>query len=267
MPDTISDRAGNFSPVETIAAARPRGIILVCDHARNAVPPGTEPLGLPESEMRRHIAWDPGARDVTLGLARRMGAGAVMSTFSRLVIDPNRGEDDPTLVMRLYDGTIVPGNAHITEAEINRRLDAYHRPYHGALEAAINVEIAAGRTPALVSIHSFTPRLKGGGVRPWHVGVLWDEDGRIAVPLIERLSREPDIVVGDNEPYSGELKGDCMYRHGTRRGIAHVLIEVRQDLISETRSAEDWAERLAPVLEEVLSEADLGSIDRLERTA
>lgn len=246
-----------FVPVETVAATRPRGIIIVCDHARNDVPPEIGSLGLADTEMRRHIAWDPGARDVTLDLARRMEAGAVLSTFSRLVIDPNRGEEDPTLVMRLYDGTIVPGNARIAEAEVARRLECYHRPYHAALDAAIDAELAAGRTPVLISVHSFTPRLKGGGIRPWHVGVLWDGDGRIARPLIERLERESGLVVGDNEPYAGQLRGDCMWRHGTARGIAHVLIELRQDLISEVRTACDWAGRLAPVLEDVLESADL----------
>ena len=247
-------------PVEIVPAARPRGVILVCDHASNHMPAGLDGLGLEPAERARHIAWDPGARDVTLGLAERLGAGAVLSTFSRLVIDPNRGEDDPTLVMRLYDGTIVPGNAHISDAEIQRRLDAFHRPYHAALDATINTEIAAGRTPVLVSIHSFTPRLKGGGVRPWHIGVLWDRDGRVAEPLIARLRREADLVVGDNEPYSGQLPGDCMWRHGTRRGIAHVLIEIRQDLIAEPRSAADWANRLGAALEDALAAADLSPI-------
>ena len=127
-----------------------RELVLVCDHASNNVPPEIGSLGLSEEDMRRHIAWDVGARGVTLDLARRLGAEAVLSTWSRLVIDPNRGEDDPTLVMRLYDGTLIPANRHVTRDEVERRLDAWHRPYHRAIDAAIE---RMGR-PALVSIHS-----------------------------------------------------------------------------------------------------------------
>ena len=158
-----------FQPVERISPgsgpdAMSR-VILVCDHARNAVPPEID-LGLPTEEMARHIAWDVGARGVTLGLVARLGAGAVLSTFSRLVIDPNRGEDDPTLVMRVCDGTIVPGNRHISPAEIERRKGAYHRPYHAAIRAAIEAVMGAGEMPALVSIHSFTPQFRGRAWRP-----------------------------------------------------------------------------------------------------
>ncbi len=132
--------------------------------------------------MRRHIASDVGARGVTLGLARRLGAEAVLSTWSRLVIDPNRGEDDPTLVMKLYDGSLIPGNRQVGLAEIERRLDAYHRPYHRAIDRALDRVLAEGRAPALVAIHSFTPQFRGRPVRPWHVGLLWDRDDRLLAP-------------------------------------------------------------------------------------
>ena len=137
--------------------------------------------------MARHIAYDIGARGVTLALARLLRASALLTRFSRLVIDPNRGEDDPTLVMRLYDGTIIPANRHVSRAEVDRRLDAWHRPYHRAIDAAIDRITAAWRAPALVSIHSYTPQLKGRPPRPWEVGILWHHDGRIARPLIARL--------------------------------------------------------------------------------
>ncbi|MDT8345621.1 MAG: N-formylglutamate amidohydrolase, partial [Thermohalobaculum sp.] len=179
-------------------------LILLCDHARNAVPPEIGDLGLPAEDMGRHIAFDVGARGVTLGLAARLGAGAVLSTYSRLVIDPNRGEDDPTLVMKLYDGSIVPANRHVDGAEVERRLVAYHRPYHDAIGLAIDEVLEAGRLPVLVAIHSFTPQFKGRPPRPWQVGVLWDRDARLAGPLIRRLEAEGDLCVGDNEPYSGQ---------------------------------------------------------------
>ena len=169
------DAPARFEPVEIVppaAAPQVPGLVLICDHARNAVPPEIGDLGLPRSDMTRHIAYDLGARGVTLGLAERLGAGAVLSTWSRLVIDPNRGEDDPTLVMKLYDGSIVPANRDVGPEEVARRIDAYHRPYHAAVDAALDAVIAGGQRPVLVSIHSFTPQFRGRDWRPWHVGEI-----------------------------------------------------------------------------------------------
>jgi predicted N-formylglutamate amidohydrolase len=247
-----------FHPVEHISPGNGptamTGLILLCDHARNAVPPEIGDLGLEADDMGRHIAWDVGARGVTLGLAARLGAGAVLSTFSRLVIDPNRGEDDPTLVMRLYDGSIIPGNRHIRLGEIERRKDAYHRPYHAAIREAIDGIAEAGETPVLVSIHSFTPRFKGRAQRPWQVGLLWDRDDRLLRPLLARLRAEDGLMVGDNEPYSGQLHGDCMWTHGTGRGLPHVLIEIRNDLIESLDGQAGWAARLAPMIRDSVAE-------------
>jgi len=237
---------------------RPDGdpaVLVLCDHASNAVPREVAggDLGLPPEDMARHIAWDVGARGVTLALAERLGCPAVLSTFSRLVIDPNRGEDDPTLVMKLYDGSVIPGNREVDGGEVANRLAMWHRPYHRAVREALDRAEARGVPPALVSIHSFTPRLRRRPPRPWHVGVLWDEDGRLATPLISRLRAEPDLVVGDNEPYSGRLKGDCMWTHGTRRGLPHALIEVRNDLISDEAGRRAWGARLADAVSDALA--------------
>lgn len=241
-------------PFETVNPAGSSTALLLCDHAANRVPAEVAggDLGLPSAEMERHIAYDVGARGVTLELSRLMDAAAILSRFSRLVIDPNRGEDDPTLVMRLYDGAIVPANRHVARAEIERRLAAYHRPYHAAVEAAIDAGVAAGRPPALIAVHSFTPRLMGREPRPWHVGVLWHRDDRLARPLLARLCAEGDLCVGDNQPYAGELEGDTLSRHGTRRGLRHVLIELRQDLIAAPEGQRLWAARLAPMLAEAV---------------
>jgi predicted N-formylglutamate amidohydrolase len=250
----------SFHPVETVSPgtgvhALP-DVVVLCDHARNEVPPEIGTLGVGAEDMQRHIAFDVGARGLTLGLAAQLGAGAVLSTYSRLVIDPNRGEDDPTLVMRLYDGTVIPGNRHVGPAEIARRLDAYHRPYHRAVDEALDAVIERGGRPVLVSMHSFTPQFRGRPPRPWHVGVLWDRDARLATPLLERLGLERGLCIGDNEPYTGALEGDCMHRHGTLRGIPHALIEVRNDLIGTPDEQADWASRLAHVLRDVIATMD-----------
>lgn len=247
MKDTI-----DFDPVEHLNPGAGGPLMVVCDHATNHVPAevGGGSLGLGEGDMGRHIAYDVGARGVSVALAEMTGAPTLMTRVSRLVIDPNRGEDDPTLVMRLYDGTIVPGNRRVAAAEVERRLAAYHRPYHAAIEAVLDRLAAAGPGPALVAVHSYTRQLRGRPVRPWHVGVLWHHDDRLARPLLARLRVEPDLCVGENQPYSGQLEGDTLSRHGTRRGLPHVLIELRNDLIASPADQRLWAARLAPMLKE-----------------
>ena len=226
------------------------GILLLCDHATSRIPSGYDNLGLAETELARHIAYDIGAAAVTRGLAARLGAPALLSNFGRLFIDPNRGEDDPTLIMRLSDGAVVPGNSHVDPVERERRIRLFHAPYHAAIDAEIDRILAAGIVPILVSIHSFTPVWRGWK-RPWEVGILWDRDPRIALPLVEALAADPALTVGDNEPYSGALLNDALYRHGTRRGIAHALIEIRQDLIGDDHGAAEWAGRLASILSDL----------------
>ena len=244
-----------IGPVETVPPGDGpdalRDLLLVCDHARNRVPPEIGTLGLPDADMARHIAFDVGARGVTIALARALGAPAVLSTFSRLVIDPNRGEDDPTLVMKLYDGTIIPGNRHADRDEVERRLNRLHRPYHTAL-----AQLAARRADTvIVSVHSFTRQLRGRPPRPWHLGVLYAADERLTRPLIARLRAEQDLVVGENEPYGGHLPGDAIARHAIAYERPNVLLEVRNDLIGEEADQVAWARRLAPILEEAAATA------------
>ncbi|PLX35906.1 MAG: N-formylglutamate amidohydrolase [Hyphomicrobiales bacterium] len=260
MLETLVDRetdrsvpdVEDFVPFEIVAGPADRGLLIIADHASNALPNEYGTLGTTREELSRHIGYDIGSAALTRALAARLGAPAVLSTFSRLLIDPNRGADDPTLVMRLSDGVVLPGNAKVDEAEKQRRVERFYAPYHGAVDAAIDAGIAAGKPPAVFSVHSFTPVWRGWP-RPWHAGVLWDQDPRFALPLIEKLREDPRLVVGDNEPYTGALKNDSLYRHGTVRGIAHALIEVRQDLISDDEGVEQWADRLAPIIEEILA--------------
>lgn len=241
---------------EIIGEERDSAWLVTCDHASNRVPPeiGDGSLGLCAAEMERHIAYDIGAAGVTRHLADLLGAPAILSRFSRLVIDPNRGEDDPTLIMRLYDGTIVPGNRRLDEAERERRLDTYHRPYHAAY-----AELAARRADRIiVAIHSFTPRLNGRAPRPWHIGILhagWDQ--RLSRPLLDLLQAAPDLCVGENQPYAGHLPGDAIDRHALIPGRPNALIELRQDLIADPAGQRAWAERLAPLLEAARVRANL----------
>lgn len=240
-------------PFEKFTTNAQKPLLFLCDHASNRVPACTNggTLGLPQTDMDRHIAFDIGARGVALKLAEQMQGTAICSTFSRLVIDPNRAEDDPTLIMQLYDGTVVPGNHRLDEAERNRRLQAFHRPYHGAISETIDAMTAP---PTLISVHSFTPKLRGKPDRPWHIGVLSADDRRLADPLLARLRREVDICTGDNEPYIGKLEGDCMAQHALSRGLPHVLIEIRNDLIADDAGEALWSERLAQVLTDTLEE-------------
>ena len=181
-------------PIELIPGADASDVLFICDHASNQVPGEYGDLGLPQAQFARHIAWDIGAAAATRRLAELFQAPAVLTCFSRLLIDPNRGADDPTLVMRISDGAIIPGNAGIDEAEIERRRGRYWRPYRDAIGTALEAMMACGKTPAIVSLHSFTPAWKNFQ-RPWQMAVLWDTDDRIAHPLIEAL-RAGGLTIG-----------------------------------------------------------------------
>jgi predicted N-formylglutamate amidohydrolase len=277
-----------FEHIPARDAASP--LLLLCDHASAALPEGYGRLGLDPALFETHIAHDIGAAQVTRTLAGHFGAAAVLGRWSRLLVDLNRGADDPTLVMKLSDGSIIPGNRAAGPDEIARRIRDFHAPYHAAITAELDrieaflpcaresaqagegeggvqpsPNVAGPRASegrrgqsraAIISIHSFTPAWKGQA-RPWEVGVLWDKDRRLAGPLMSRLSQHA-FVWGDNEPYSGALENDCLSRHGTRRGLAHVLVEIRQDLIGTDADARSFAHKLAFVLS-----AALGDMERL----
>jgi predicted N-formylglutamate amidohydrolase len=230
------------------------GLLVICDHAENTIPEDYHTLGLRHDDLHRHIAFDLGAAGVSAGLAEALGAPAVLSRFSRLLIDPNRGLEDPTLIMQLSDGLVVPGNAALGAAEIEARIERFYRPYDLAVQRAVEAGITAGKPPAILSVHSFTQAWKGVP-RPWAVSVLWDRDPRFSLPLLEGLRTIPDVGVGDNVPYSGQLQGDTLYRHATMRGLAHALIELRQDLIFGAEGQAEWAGHLARVVRDVLGSA------------
>lgn len=238
------------------------GLILLCDHAANALPPEYGSLGLSPEQFERHIAYDIGAAAIVEHLSRVLDAPAVLTRYSRLLIDPNRGHDDPTLIMRLSDGAVIPGNRHVDEAEREKRTRLYYAPYHRTIDTMIDACLANGIAPMLLSIHSFTEAWKQVP-RPWHVGVLWDRDPRLAQSLLEHFHAEGDLVVGDNQPYSGKLEGDCLWQHGTQRSLAHAIIEVRQDLIKTEDGQKAWGDRLARITRSILDAMSPQPTDKL----
>ncbi|MEQ9520565.1 MAG: N-formylglutamate amidohydrolase [Parvibaculum sp.] len=238
------------SPFELINPDGDPDILLLCDHASNALPDAYGTLGLAATEFHRHIAYDIGTGPLVRDLAARLGCPAVLGTCSRLLVDLNRGADDPTIVMKLSDGSVIPDNADVdpfrNAEEFERRITLYHQPYHDAVSRQIDRARDLGRVPVVISVHSFTPVWRGVA-RPWEVGVLWDKDDRIARPMIAAFEAQ-GFVVGDNLPYIGFLKNDTLFRHGTVSGIPHVLLEIRQDLIDTEADREVWAARLQHLL-------------------
>ena len=207
------------SPVEFIDGRLDSGVLFLCDHASNALPAEYGDLGLDPMQFTRHIAYDIGAADLTRRLAQIFNAPALLTTWSRLLIDPNRGADDPTLVMRLSDGALIPGNARIDAAEVQSRTDRFWKPYREQAGELLDRMSQSVQIPVIVALHSFTPVWKSYA-RPWQVGILWDSDPRIAEPFIAALRAQPDLTVGDNEPYEGALEGDTLHELGTKRGLA-----------------------------------------------
>ena len=243
----------NCGDVEVIHGSLSAQALVLCDHASNAMPSGFGTLGLAPSQLERHIAYDIGAAWLSRRLAARLHCPALLTSFSRLLIDPNRGLDDPTLVMRLSDGAIIPGNARLHDSDIKERITRFYRPYDEAIASAVQTGMQQGCPPAIISVHSFTPFWKGA-LRPWHVGLLWDRDTTLVEPLFKALRTDIGLVVGDNEPYAGWLEGDTIDRHATCHGLPNVLIELRQDLIGTQAEAEAWADRLADAFGPILAD-------------
>jgi predicted N-formylglutamate amidohydrolase len=221
---------------------------LTCDHAGRAFPRRLGTLGLPRSETQRHIAWDIGIGEVGRELSRLLDAAVILQTYSRLVVDCNRDPEVPSSIPEISETTEISGNCGLDETARKARVDAIFRPYHDAIAAALDRRAAAGRASVLVALHSFTPVFKGVS-RPWHAAVLFNRDSRLAHPLAELLRAEGDLVVGENEPYRvSDLTDYTVPVHGERRGLPHVEIEIRQDLITDALGQRSWADRLARLL-------------------
>ena len=231
--------------------------LLVGDHASRAFPQAMNRLGLEEWVLDRHVAYDIGTRQLIYNLSERMNAPAVLAGYSRLIVDYNRDLDDRTAFPEVSDGIRIPGNQGLTERDKALRVQSFYQPYRDAIEGILDGLRNKGITPALISIHSFTPAMAGVR-RPWHVGILWDKDPRMAIPLMEKLRSVPGLNVGDNEPYSGRHPADfTIDRHAEAAGLPYASIEVRQDLIDSDDGADRWAGILGNALNEILADSRL----------
>ncbi len=247
-------------PFESLTPEGKTPLLLVCDHASQAIPEHLGFLGLAPEQMGQHIAYDIGVAALTRHLSRMLDAPAVLSGFSRLLIDPNRHPGDPTAIPEISDGIKIPGNQSLDEEAQNQRIETFFTPYHHEISTKLAHLWRHGPAPALFSIHSFTPAMNGKA-RPWDIGVLWNHDPRIALPLLEGLNRHGGLVVGDNEPYSGLEIAYTLDRHGGAAGLPNCAIEIRQDLLSNEAGIEHWAIILANILREIMAEPDLHRVE------
>jgi predicted N-formylglutamate amidohydrolase len=225
---------------------------LVADHAGRVLPHALGDLGLGQAELETHIAWDIGIAGVSERLASALSAFLILQTYSRLVIDCNRPLESPTSIPTLSEHTEIPGNRDLSDAAREARIDAIFRPYHERIVAELERRVRASQPTILLAMHSFTPRFKGVD-RKWHCGVLYNRDPRLAKSLLPLLERE-GLVVGDNEPYSVSDQTDyAIPRYGEARGLIHLELEIRQDLIAHEAGQIEWAERLSRTIPEAVA--------------
>jgi predicted N-formylglutamate amidohydrolase len=221
--------------------------VILCDHASNRIPEAYQSFGFAEEALQTHIAWDPGALAVARLLSARLDAPLFWPDASRLIIDCNRAADAPSLIVTESEGRPVPANRGLSEQERSRRLANIHAPYHAAIDTCLARRMAEGRPTALIAVHSFTP-VYFGKARPWQIGILFDDDRRLADPLISGLKVDPTLTVGINQPYS---PADGVYytlsRHAGPRGLTAAMIEIRNDEIGNEAGERVWADRLARI--------------------
>jgi predicted N-formylglutamate amidohydrolase len=246
--------AGDPAPVTVHNESGPSPFLIVADHAGNSIPRALGRLGLPAAECERHIAWDIGIAAVCRLAADALDATLVQQNYSRLIIDCNRTPGSETSIPEISELTPVPGNFGLSEGSKAARVREIFRPYHDRIETELDRRLQAGRPAALIAMHSFTP-IFHGVARPWHAGVLYNRDPRFAHLLMSLLKREGGLIVGDNEPYSVTDASDYTIPvHGERRGLHHVAIEIRQDLIAEDKGQRAWGLLLARLLPQAYQE-------------
>ncbi|MEX0853945.1 MAG: N-formylglutamate amidohydrolase [Bauldia sp.] len=233
--------------------------VVVCEHASNRLPRALGSLGLGLLELASHVAWDPGAADLAEGLARRLDAALVLQRYSRLAVDCNRDPALPDAFCTLSENTRVPGNVGLSDEQKASRIDALWAPFHAAIERLVEGRKARRRPTALITVHSFTPVYRGVA-RPWHVGIISTRERRFSDVVLAELRRDRALTVGDNQPYSAKDNVDyTIRRHGRDRGLPHVMIEVRNDLLVSENGVKEWVARLAGALEELVPAAGMTS--------
>jgi predicted N-formylglutamate amidohydrolase len=237
---------GDPPPFSVINPEGKAPVLMLCDHASKAVPQSLDQLGLSDWELSQHVGWDIGAAETAGHIARALDAPLVQSGYSRLVIDCNRRLDNPMSIPPISDKIVIPGNRDLSPVDRAERAEACFWPYHREVAKRLDDFVARGVTPSIVIVHSFTPEMNGFK-RPWHVGVLWDGDTRIAPRLLDGLRRRDDIHVGDNEPYSGKSENEfTLTYHTLARDLPRVSLEIRQDLIGDSAGCRKWARMLIP---------------------
>lgn len=236
-------------PFEIINPAGSANIILISEHASNHIPQEYDNLGLSDDQLKLHIAWDIGIGDVTKKLAILLDAPAIIAGFSRLLIDANRALDQAGLIADISDGHIIPANQNLTKDDIDRRIKRFYHPFHDGANGLIKSKAGRESAPIIFNMHSFTP-IMNDKPRPWHAGMLWDKDDRLAKAVIERLEQR-GFNVGDNQPYSGSELNHTMNWHGKRHGYPHVNIEIRQDQIDHQSGIDQWSEILAKTIKSI----------------
>jgi predicted N-formylglutamate amidohydrolase len=253
---------GDPPAVEVLNPQGRAQLIFVSDHASRAIPRALGTLGLDAAALDQHIAWDIGIAEVTRRIAERLHAPAILAGYSRLVIDCNRRLDDPTSIVEISDETTIPGNLNLSAEARRARQTACFHPFHKAIVAAIEAVHARGLVPALVSMHSFTP-VMSGFERPWHIGLLWNNDPRMRDRVHAELAVDSALTIGDNEPYSARAaQGYTIARHAEAAGLPHIMIELRQDLIGRDSGIIAWADRLGDMFKRLLAEPALFTVQR-----
>jgi predicted N-formylglutamate amidohydrolase len=240
--------------INTLNEDKESNFLIICDHASNRIPDEYKNLGLNEEILTTHIAYDLGVKEVATHLSKQLQSPLVMTDFSRLLIDANRGIDDPTLIMKISDGKIIRGNEDISFlkncSEKKHRVASYYNIYHNKISEIIERSLKKNIFPAIISIHSFTPSF-GGNERSTELGILWDSDNRLPDIFFNYFNKNyKEIIIGNNKPYTGRMKNDTLYRHATRQGLANILIEIRQDLIADSAKQIFFSKLIAqPLLE------------------
>jgi len=265
--DTTPQQAGcrlldpdESPPVSILNETGSAQVLLVGDHVSNRIPRVLDSLGLAAPVLGEHVAYDIGTRKLITHLSQHLDPPAVLAGYSRLVVDLNRSLEDPTVIPEVSDGIPIPGNRGLSQAQRAQRVHCFYTPYRTAIDGMLHRMRARGMVPAFISIHSFTPQLAvERHHRPWQIGLMWDKDPRIPVPLLEHLRARPEnLTVGDNEPYSGKHAADyTIDHHAEAAGLPHISIETRQDLINTEDGAERWAVILGDSLRDILADPGL----------